>query len=150
MPPAKAVVTTSIAVLRNLPKTREHPSVKILLLAEDRIRLEGAHGPMSVEAETPEMAFSPFHMLAASLATCTLSVLHSWAGNAEISTGDLAIEVSWDFAEEPYRVGGIRMDLRWPSLPEERRATAERAAKLCTVHQTLEHPPAIETRVASA
>jgi uncharacterized OsmC-like protein len=121
--------------------------VKITLLSDERIRLEGGAGPLTIEADDPQRYYSPFHMLASSLATCVFSVLHSWADNASLSPEDLAIEVEWEFAEDPYRVGALRLELLWPSLPEQRRTAAERAAHLCTVHHTLLHPPEITTTV---
>lgn len=122
--------------------------MKITLLSEERIRLEGEAGPMTIEAESATMAYSPFHMVASGLATCIFSVLHSWGGNSGISADDLAIEVSWSFADEPHRVGSYGISLRWPSLPENRRNAAVRAAGLCPVHATLSHPPEITVEVA--
>ena len=124
--------------------------MKIILLSDERIRLEGTAGPMTIEADSPERYYSPFHMLASGLATCIYSVLGSWATNSKIPVEDLAIEVGWEFVEEPHRVGRYDVALHWPSLPEGRRAAAQRAAHLCTVHKTLEHPPEIETRVMAA
>jgi uncharacterized OsmC-like protein len=124
--------------------------VKILLISDERIRLEGAAGPLSIEAETVDASYSPFHMLASGLATCIFSVLYSWASTAKLSAEDLAIEVGWTFVENPYRVGEYEVQLVWPSLPENRRVAAERAAHLCTVHKTFEHPPTIHTSVKAA
>lgn len=124
--------------------------MKILLLSDDRIRLEGGAGPLSVEAESAEMSYSPFHMMAGGLATCIFSVLHSWAEHAKLPADDLSIEVGWEFAEQPHRVGRYGIALLWPSLPENRRAAAERAAHLCPVHQTLQHSPEIHMHVHAA
>ena len=121
--------------------------MKITLLSDDRIRLDGGAGPMTIEAESAETSYSPFHMLASSLATCTLSVLHAWATNARLPADDLAVEVGWSFVEEPHRVGSMSLDIEWPSLPENRRAAAQRVADLCTVKVTLHHPPEIVTNV---
>jgi uncharacterized OsmC-like protein len=117
--------------------------VKITLISDDAIRLEPTDGPLTIEADAAERAYSPFHMLASALATCTLSVLYSWATHAGLGIDDLAIEVSWTFAEQPHRVGDMRLTFTWPSLPANRRAAARRAAALCTVHTTLHHPPTI-------
>lgn len=124
--------------------------MRIILLSDERIRLEGAAGPLTIEADAPERYYSPFHMLASGLATCIYSVLGSWATSAHLPVEDLAIEVEWEFADDPHRVGRYEVDLDWPSLPEGRRVAAERAAHLCTVHKTLEHPPQIETRLRAA
>jgi uncharacterized OsmC-like protein len=124
--------------------------LRILLVSDQRLRLDGGAGPLTIEADSAEMQYSPFHMLASGLAMCIHSVLHSWATNAKLDGSDLAVEVEWTFAEEPHRVGEYRVELVWPSLPESRRAAAERAAHLCTVKRTFEHPPHILTRVKAA
>jgi uncharacterized OsmC-like protein len=120
------------------------PFMKITLLSEDSIRLEGTPGAMTIEAESADQMFSPFHMLGASLATCTFSVLASWASNFDIEPDDLVIDVSWAFADKPHRVGDMKLRFAWPSLPADRIDRAKRAATLCTVHATLHHPPTIE------
>ena len=124
--------------------------MRILLVSDERIRLDGGAGPLTIEADSAEMSYSPFHMLASALATCIYSVLRSWATNAKLEGDDLVIEVGWSFAEEPHRVGEFQVELIWPSLPENRRTAAERAAHLCTVHQTFETPPAIHTSTRAA
>jgi uncharacterized OsmC-like protein len=121
--------------------------VKITLLSDDRIRLDGGAGPMTIEAESAETSYSPFHMLASALATCTLSVLHAWATNAKLPADGLAVEVGWSFVEDPHRVGSMSLDIDWPGLPENRRAAAQRVADLCTVKVTLKHPPELVTNV---
>ena len=122
--------------------------MKITLLSEERIRLEDATGPLTIMADSAEMAYSPFHMLASALATCVFSVLHSWATHAQLAAEGLAVEVGWGFAERPHRVGRLDVAIDWPGLPEERRAAAERAAALCAVHATLTHPPEIAVEIA--
>ena len=121
--------------------------MKITLLASDRIRLDGGAGPMTIEAESAEMSYSPFHMLASGLATCTLSVMHAWAANAKIPADGLAIEVGWSFVEDPHRVGAMTVDVDWPGLPVSRRSAARRVADLCTVKVTMKHPPEFVTQV---
>lgn len=117
--------------------------MKITLLSEDSIRLEPTPGSLSIEAPSAEMHYGPFHMLGSSLALCTFSVLHAWAEHAGFGATDLVIDVSWTFAEKPHRVGAIDLQFHWPSLPPNRVEAAKRAAALCTVHATLEHPPSI-------
>ena len=117
--------------------------MKITLLSDERIRLEEAAGPMTIEAESAEMSYSPFHMLASGLAVCIFSVLHSWASHAGLPADALTIEVGWTFAEQPHRVGAYEVRLDWPGLPEARKRVAERAAQLCPVLGTLTHPPQI-------
>jgi uncharacterized OsmC-like protein len=117
--------------------------MKITLLAEDAIRLEPVAGPMTIEAPSAEMTYSPFHMLGSSLATCIFSVIHSWASHAKLEVDDLVIDVRWMFTEEPRRMSDIAVTFDWPSLPPNRVGAARRVAELCTVHATLHHPPRV-------
>ena len=111
--------------------------MKITLTGEDSIRLEPTEGPMTIEAPTADQQYSPFHMLASSLAYCTFSVLYSWATHANLSIDGMAIDVSWKFGGEPKRVEQMALTFKWPSLPPARLNAAKRVAALCTVHETL-------------
>jgi len=123
--------------------------MKITLLADDAIRLEPVAGPLTIEASSAEMAYSPFHMLGSSLATCIFSVINSWATHAKIPVDDLVIDVRWTFGEEPHRVSDLAVTFDWKSLPPNRLAAARRVAELCTVHATLHHPPHISIEPAA-
>ena len=123
--------------------------MKITLLGDDGIRLEPIPGPMTIEAKSADQLYSPFHMMASSLAFCTYSVLVSWATNAKLESGDIVIELRWTFVEAPHRVGGIDVKIVWPSLPEARRSAAGRVSELCAIYATLTHPPTITAAIAS-
>lgn len=117
--------------------------MKITLLSEDAIRLEPTTGQMTIEASSAEQSYSPFHMLASSLAYCTFSVMYSWATHVGLVADDLTIEVRWTFGDDPHRVDRIDLQFAWPSLPARRLDAARRVAEMCTVHATLQHPPKI-------
>lgn len=123
--------------------------MRIVLTGDDALRLEPVAGPLTIEAPETGAQYSPFHMLASSLAVCTYSVLASWGSQTDIAADDLSISVSWRFAEQPHRVGAIKMLLTWPSLPAERVQVARRAALLCPIHATLSSSPAIEIAAGS-
>ena len=123
--------------------------MKITLLGDDAIRLELTPGLLTIEAASADVDYSPFHMLASGLATCTLSVLQSWATHAKVPTDDLSLEVQWRFADDPHRISNMAVIVDWKSLPAERMATARRVAALCTIHATLTHPPVIDILSAS-
>ena len=78
--------------------------MKITLTGEESIRLEPSTGPLTIEAPSRDQGYSAFHMLASALATCTFSVLHSWASNKDVHVDDLRVDVSWKFAEGEHRV----------------------------------------------
>jgi putative redox protein len=125
--------------------------MKIILTSAESLRLDPAPGPLTIEARSAELGYSPFHMLGSSLATCTFSVLQSWATHKNLGADDLRIDVSWSFAEAPHRVGSMQMSIEWPSLASDMWPRALRVANLCGVHNTLTHPPEISigTRVAA-
>lgn len=125
------------------------PRMRIILETEERIRLEADAGGFAFET-TDDTGLSPFHLLAASLATCTYSVVHSWAHHAGLGLDGLAIIVEWELGGDPVRVSEVRMDLEWPGLPTARREAARRVAAQCTIHHTLEHGSHVETRVGGA
>jgi uncharacterized OsmC-like protein len=117
--------------------------MKITLTGEESLRLEATSGPMTIEAPTPDVQYSPFHMLGSSLGACTLTVLHSWASHKNLAVDDLRVDVKWRFIEGQHRVGSMKVQLLWPSLPAELWPRAIRAANLCGIHNTLTHPPEI-------
>lgn len=123
--------------------------MKITLLSDESIRLEPTPGQLTVEAESADQDYSPYQMLASSLATCTFGVLQSWGANIGVSADDLVIDVTWSFAEHPHRVGSMELAYRWPSLPAERQRTAQRVAELCPVHKTFTQTPAMTIRAAA-
>jgi putative redox protein len=122
--------------------------MKIVLTGEESLRLEPSSGQLTIEAATPDVQYSPFHMFGSALGTCTFSVLQSWASNKNLGADDLKVDVSWSFVEGQHRVGSMKVQLRWPSLPAELWPRAIRAANLCGVHNTLTHPPQITVEAA--
>ena len=122
--------------------------MKIVLAGEESLRLEPSFGQLTIEAPAPDVQYSPFHMLGSALGMCTFSVLQSWASNKNLGADDLKIDVSWSFIEGQHRVGSMKVQLQWPSLPAELWPRAIRAANLCGVHNTLTRPPEITVEAA--
>lgn len=118
--------------------------MKISLISDDEILLEDLGTTMTIEAPSHDLSYSPYHMLAGSLATCTYSVLASWASHAKLNAQGLKLRVTWTFAEQPRRIGSMRLTIDWPGLPAARRKAAERAARLCPVHFTLSSGASVE------
>jgi uncharacterized OsmC-like protein len=119
--------------------------VKITLTGEESLKLEPTPGPLSIEAQSHDQSYSPFHMLGSALGTCTLSVLQSWATNKSIAVDDLNVDVSWSFVEGEHRLGAMKVVIAWPSLSAELWPRVIRAASLCGVHKTLAHSVDIST-----
>jgi|SRR6185503_6448207 len=111
--------------------------MKIVLTGEESLRIEPVSGPLTIEGESPDQNYSPFHMLGSALGMCTFAVMQSWGSNKSIAIDDLRIDVSWQFVEGAHRLGNMNVKLRWPSLSAELWPRAIRAAEICGVHQTL-------------
>jgi uncharacterized OsmC-like protein len=122
--------------------------MKIVLESETGVRVSAAEA-LAIEAADEKLSFSPFHMLAAGLTTCTFSVLYSWARNAGLSIDDLEVAAAWSFDGDSGRVERYRVQIVWPSLPEARHAAATKAAAQCTVHHTLEHGSSIDVALTA-
>jgi uncharacterized OsmC-like protein len=121
--------------------------MRILLDGEQAIRVLAAGSGLEIESTDPAVSFSPLHMLAASLATCTVAVLATWAMQAGLDFESLEITIDWEYVEDPYRVGRYSLSITWPGLPDARTAAALRVARHCTVEHTLQHPPSIDIEI---
>jgi len=124
------------------------------------LRLHGRTDIEVVEVATPGLeivgdadgeGFGPLQMFAASLALCTASVLYGYAREVlDVGIDGLSVRVRWSYGERDSRVERVETTVRWPEVPEDRVAAAERAAATCTIHGTLEHPPEVVTTVLGA
>jgi len=123
--------------------------MRIILSGETELRLQLGGPDLEIESTSPVITFSPLHMLAASLATCTYSVLLSWALPAGLEIEDLELVLNWEYVEDPYRVGSYDLLILWPSLPPNRREAAVRVSQHCTVKNTLAVPPRINIGLGS-
>lgn len=115
--------------------------MKITLLSESSLRIDASGDDLSVEADSYDRKYSPFHMLGSSIGTCTHAVLSSWAEQAKLDVSSLTVQVAWNVDEKEHRVTDLRVSFEWPQLPPERERAAIRAAELCSIHRTLSHPP---------
>jgi uncharacterized OsmC-like protein len=120
--------------------------MKVILEGEHRLRVEVAGGDFEITAEATPI--SPYHLLAASLASCTALTVGSWATSVGIGTQRLEIEVQWEMAaDHPRRVTSVSQTLRWPELPEDRLAVVSRLARLCPIEATLERGTQVSSEV---
>jgi putative redox protein len=120
--------------------------MRVVLLGEQQLRLEMVGEGFEIASE--DVAISPYHLLGASLASCTALMFVSWAPQVGVELEPLTVSVSWQMADErPKRVTGMDMELRWPGLPDNRVETAERVADLCPIHATLKRSAEITRRI---
>ncbi len=118
-----------------------------------RLQIVGAsHIQLAVddldELETCGAPLSPVQMLAAALALCTAAVLREYATVGQFTLAPFAVDVRWDYAERPHRIGSIQLGLLLgPHVPPSRHRALKRASGRCTVHNTLTNVTPLETTV---
>ncbi len=121
--------------------------MQIRLYGEEDLFIDAFHEPgMNVNTEG-DAHFGALQMFATSLASCTYAVLASYGERIDVGADGLSMRITWRYVEKPFRVGEINMDIRWPGLPESRLDAAQRAAAMCTLHNTLKDCVEIETQV---
>ncbi|MFO7593231.1 MAG: OsmC family protein [Pseudomonadota bacterium] len=105
---------------------------------------------LNIEQLDPEAHYSAMQMFATAMGLCTYSVLAGYAELLDTPTEQLSLRMHWNYEEAPYRIGRFDMEIQWPELPPSRQSAAERVASKCTLHNTLEHPPQLTTRVKTS
>ena len=97
-----------------------------------------------------DTAPTPTELFVAGLAACVAFYAERFLRRNQLPADGLQVTCSYSWAEGPHRVGEIRLDVEAPGLLPEKRAAFERVIERCTVHNTLEHPPAVALRVSGA
>src|SRR5690606_9402235 len=128
---------------------RRRDSMRLILEGEDRIRLEMAGEGLEILSEGAPL--SPFHLLAASLASCTALAVSPWAAGAGLAAAPRSLSGRRARADtRPKRVTRMAMELRWPGRPAARVATAERLAEPCPIHATLQRAVELSHRITAS
>lgn len=96
-----------------------------------------------------DTAPTPTELFIAGLAGCVGFYAERFLRRSRLSTDGLAVTCAYRWAENPHRVGEIEVDVQAPGLPPERREAFARVVEHCTVHSTLQRPPAITLHVAA-
>ncbi len=102
---------------------------------------------IEIAADNPLLHYGAMQMFIGALGWCTAKVLMSYGERIQADTADLSLRLKWGYAEKPYRIGHVDMQIRWPALPESRLDAATRAAALCTLHNTLKEGLEVDTVV---
>jgi len=90
-------------------------------------------------------------LLLASLGSCIGSVLVYFADRHAIDLEGMKIDLGWEIAEDPHRIGAIDIAVSIPKhISPEQAKTLERVAHACLIHNTLTHPPAISLDLTAA
>ncbi len=87
---------------------------------------------------------TPTELFVASLAGCVGFYVRRYLARHRLDATGLRVEVAWDMASKPSRVGEVTLRVVVPAgVPEERRAGLLAQASHCTVHNTLHRPPPV-------
>ncbi len=95
-----------------------------------------------------DAGMTPPELFAASLGGCIGYYVARYCQQAGIDTGGLTVDCDWSVADKPHRMGAMAVYIALPGLPEKRRKAVERAASLCMIHATLQHPPEVRITLA--
>jgi uncharacterized OsmC-like protein len=99
--------------------------------------------PASISGADTGMA--PPEFLLVSLGTCAGFYALQYLKTRNLPTDGLAVRVIAEKATQPVRIGSFRIEVTAPGLEARHHEGILRAVKLCLVHNTLLHPPTIET-----
>ena len=110
--------------------------MRMILESELKIRLEVAGEGFAIASD--DIAISPYHLLAGSLASCIVLLIEPWAERVGVDTAPVIIAVSWEHVGAgDNQVKQLDVDLSWPGLPDSRKPVVQRLAEACPIHATL-------------
>ena len=124
--------------------------MRVIMNSDEDMDISDFNSPgINIETKNTDAHYSALQMFATSLALCTYSVLASYAEQINVSSDKIAVHLQWSYEKDPFRITYIEMDIDWAELPSTRLEAARHAAMMCTLHNTLAHPPEFVTRVNS-
>lgn len=122
--------------------------MKIHLVAETRIEMSDfEEDALEISLESDAHYFGAMPMFVASLGRCTFAVLESYSMRLDVPVHNVTMALDWEYGSNPTRISDITMHIDWPELPQKRIKAVERAAHLCTIHNTISHCVDITTMV---
>jgi uncharacterized OsmC-like protein len=96
------------------------------------------------DAGGADSAPTPTELFVAGLASCVAFYARRYLARHGISADGLAVTASYTLGGRPTRVTDISVRITPPiALPDQRREALLAVASHCTVHNTLEQPPAV-------
>ena len=124
--------------------------MKIHLIEQTKIQMSDfEEDELEISLETEAHYFGAMPMFVASLGRCTFAVLESYSMRLDLPAHDVSMQLSWGYGSKPTRISDIEMLISWPELPDKRVKAVERAAHLCTIHNTINQCVDIVTKVNS-
>ncbi len=88
---------------------------------------------------------TPVELMGAALGGCVAVYAADFLVRNELPREGLTVDVQWQSASQPNRVGAYEVTVRVPqALTERQSASLSRLVHACTVHNTLSHPPSVK------
>jgi putative redox protein len=91
---------------------------------------------------------TPVELLASALGACMAMHIAKYCQAAKLPHEGFGIDLDFQLAKDPLRVGSITVDIHLPAdFPEGRIEAVKRAAQQCTVKNTLKDATAVDVEV---
>jgi len=118
----------------------------------DRLRVDVRGHELSTDQPLEDgggdTAPTPTELFLGGLAACIAFYAERFLRRNGLPAAGLQVSCAYTWAENPHRVGEIQLTVDAPGLTPHKRAAFERVVEHCTVHNTLQHPPAIALRIS--
>ncbi len=97
-----------------------------------------------------DAGMSPVELFIGSLVGCIAYFVAQYCVRHDIATEGLVLDVEYDMAEQPHRVGRVVVHIHLPaSMNPSQEERLLRVAQGCTVHQSLVVPPTVSISVVA-
>lgn len=97
-----------------------------------------------------DAGMSPVELFIGSLGSCVAYFVAQYCVRHHISSEALVLDVDYDMAEQPHRVGRVAVRIHLPaSMNPSQEERLLRVAHACTVHQSLLVPPTVDISLAA-
>jgi putative redox protein len=94
-----------------------------------------------------DTAATPTELFIGALAACVGYYSERYMRRHGLSPAGLTVTCGFEWAENPHRVGAIDVTIDAPALTADRREAFMRVVERCTIHNTLQAPPAVRIKV---
>ncbi len=92
---------------------------------------------------------TPPEFFIASLGSCIGVYVLAYCKNAGIKTEGMTINVKWEKAKNPDRIGEIKVDIKLQEDVGKRKAALLKVAEHCLIHNTILHQPKMDIEIST-
>ena len=124
--------------------------MEVLVNHLDNVKFEAVARGHSVICDQPPVnggadeGMTPPEFLLAALGTCAGFYAVQYLKTRSLATDGLNVKVTAEKAVQPARIGRFQIEVIVPGLDPQHEAGVLRAVKVCLVHNTLLHTPAVD------